>query len=233
MQGRNVRILVIEDEQKIAGALGKGLEEAGYSVSLARTGEDGFFHLAADPHDLVILDWMLPGRDGIEVLTAIRAQGQTMPVLLLTAKDAIEDRVRGLDAGADDYLVKPFAFPELEARVRALLRRTPVTEPRRFSVGPLELDTQTRRALRDGEEITLTLREFDLLRCLMQNAGRVVAREMLARDVWDEVGRATPLDNVIDVHMARLRRKVDPDPASRLIKTVRGVGFMLRVEPGA
>lgn len=228
-----MRILVVEDEPKIARAVAEGLGAAGYDVAIADTGEDGFFQLVSKPYDLVVLDWMLPGRDGIEVLETIRAQGRDTPVLLLTAKDAVEDRVRGLDAGADDYLVKPFAFPELEARVRALLRRAPTPPAQRFVIGPLELDVQTRRVSRAGVEIALTLREFDLLRYLMQNADHVVSREMLARDVWEETTRATSLDNVIDVHMARLRKKVDPDPADRLIETVRGVGFVLRAGANA
>ena len=223
-----MRILVIEDEPKIASAVAEGLQAAGYDVGIADTGEDGFFRFVSQPCDLVILDWMLPGRDGIEILETIRAQGRTTPVLLLTARDAVEDRVRGLDAGADDYLVKPFAFPELEARVRALLRRKPAGPALHLAIGPLELDVGTRRVLRDGVEIALTLREFDLLHYLMQHAGHVVSREMLARDVWEETVRATPLDNVIDVHMARLRKKVDDGSGARLIETVRGVGFVLR-----
>ncbi len=220
-----MRILVVEDEPKIARAIADGLVAAGYEVVVADTGEDGFFRFFSKPFDLVVLDWMLPGRDGIEILETIRAQGHATPVLLLTAKDAVEDRVRGLDAGADDYLVKPFAFPELEARIRALLRRAPVGQQDQLTVGALELDVQTRRVTCDGRAVTLTLREFDVLRYLMQHAGHIVSREMLAKDIWDETERATPLDNVIDVHMARLRKKLDAD----LIVTVRGVGFVLRV----
>jgi two-component system copper resistance phosphate regulon response regulator CusR len=222
-----VRILVIEDEPKLAKALAEGLRAAGYAVAVANTGEDGFFRLVSEPCDLVVLDWMLPGRSGIEILRAIRAEGRATPVLLLTAKDTVEDRVQGLDAGADDYLVKPFAFPELKARVRALLRRGPAKAASHLTVGPLALDVQTRRVTLSGAGVDLTLREFDLLRYFMQNAGRVVSREMLARDVWEETVRATPIDNVIDVHMARLRKKVDTDPSARLIETVRGVGFRM------
>ena len=222
---QHLRILVIEDEPKIAGAIADGLVAAGYEVDVADTGEDGFFRFVSQPFDLVVLDWMLPGRDGIEILETIRAQKHATPVLLLTAKDAVEDRVRGLDAGADDYLVKPFAFPELEARIRALLRRAPAGLQDHLTVGALELDVQTRCVTCNGRAVTLTLREFDVLRYLMLHAGHVVSREMLAKDVWDERGRATPLDNVIDVHMARLRKKLD----ANLIETVRGVGFVLRV----
>lgn len=227
-----MHILVIEDEPKIARAVAEGLGAAGYEVTVAATGEDGFFQLVAQPCDLVILDWMLPGRDGIEILKTIRKEGRTTPVLLLTARDTVEDRVQGLDAGADDYLVKPFAFPELAARVRALLRRPGSVPAQHLQVGPIELDVAARRVTRDGAELSLTLREFDLLRYLMQHAGHVVSREMLARDVWEETSRATPLDNVIDVHMARLRKKVHATPQERLIETVRGVGFVLR-EPSA
>ena len=224
-----MRILVIEDERKIAQAIADGLEDAGHEVAVADTGEDGFFRFVSQPCDLVVLDWMLPGRDGIEILETIRAEGRVTPVLLLTARDAVEDRVRGLDAGADDYLVKPFAFPELLARIRALLRRGRMEQPLRLEAGDLAIDLITRRVTRAGEEIVLTLREYELLEYLVRHHEQVVSREMLARDVWQETSRATPLDNVIDVHMARLRKKVDPNPDERLIETVRGVGFVLRV----
>jgi two-component system copper resistance phosphate regulon response regulator CusR len=171
---------------------------------------------------------MLPGRDGIEILRTLRTRGAKPPVLLLTARDAVEDRVLGLDSGADDYLVKPFAFAELLARMRALLRRAGKDEVLRKQAGDLVLDLQSRRARRAGQEIELTPREFDLLACLMRYEGQVVTRQMLAREVWREINRATPLDNVIDVHLAHLRKKVDEGRPARLIQTVRGVGFMLR-----
>jgi DNA-binding response OmpR family regulator len=170
---------------------------------------------------------MLPGRNGIEVLKTLRKQGLQVPVLLLTAKDSVEDRVLGLDAGADDYLVKPFAFPELRARIRALLRRGKTESIVSLKLGTLEMDLTTRLVARDAKPIELTVREFELLEFLLRNKGRVVSREMLARDVWKETNRATPLDNVIDVHIARLRRKVDDDFEPKLVRTVRGVGFML------
>ncbi len=222
-----MQILVVEDEPKVGNALRDGLEAEGYVMTLARTGEEGFFHASARAFDLIILDVMLPGTDGIEVLRTLRKQGTKTPVLLLTAKDAIEDRVLGLDAGADDYLVKPFAFAELSARVRALMRRNKVEPVSVLMIGSLEIDPDRRAVTREGSRIELTLREFDLLEYLARNQGRVVSREMLARDVWKETARATPLDNVIDVHIARLRRKVDDPFSTKLLQTVRGVGFML------
>ncbi len=222
-----MQILVVEDEPKVGNALRDGLEAEGYMMTLARTGEEGFFHASARAFDLIILDVMLPGTDGIEVLRTLRKRGTKTPVLLLTAKDAIEDRVLGLDAGADDYLVKPFAFAELSARIRALLRRNKVEPLSVLIIGGLEVDPDRRAVTREGSRIDLTPREFDLLEYLARNQGRVVSREMLARDVWKETSRATPLDNVIDVHIARLRRKVDDPFSTKLLQTVRGVGFML------
>jgi DNA-binding response OmpR family regulator len=226
-----VRILVVEDEPKLATALKQGLEEDQYGVSVARTGEDGFFLLYSQPFDLMVLDVMLPGRDGLEILAQIRQNGLKTPVLLLTAKDSVDDRVRGLDSGADDYLVKPFAFPELLARIRALLRRGSAEAPvRKLKLLDLELDTMSRSVSRRGLIIELTAREYELLEYLMRNQGSVVSREMLARDVWKETARATPIDNVIDVHIARLRRKIDEGFDIKLLHTVRGVGFVLREE---
>ena len=225
-----MQILVVEDEPKVAGALKEGLETEGYAVTLAQTGEEGFFHASARTYDLIILDIMLPGRDGIEVLQTLRRQGAKLPVLLLTAKDAIEDRVLGLDAGADDYLVKPFAFAELSARIRALLRRNRNEVENALKVGDLEIDPIRRSVVRKGQRIELTAREFDLLEYLARNHDRVVSREMLAREVWKETARATPLDNVIDVNVARLRRKIDGPFRVSLLHTVRGVGFTLSEE---
>jgi two-component system, OmpR family, copper resistance phosphate regulon response regulator CusR len=223
-----VQILVVEDERKLANALKEGLEADEYSVSVAHTGEDGFFLLCQQSFDLAIFDVMLPGRDGYEILQTLRQQGMRIPVLLLTARDAIEDRVRGLDVGADDYLVKPFAFPELLARVRALLRRSSPEITSTSRLADLELDTSKRFVARAGQKIELTAREYELLEYLFRHQGRVVSREMIARDLWKEVTRQTPLDNVIDVHMAHLRRKID-DPFNRkLLHTVRGLGFILR-----
>jgi two-component system, OmpR family, copper resistance phosphate regulon response regulator CusR len=223
-----VRILVIEDEKKVARALRQGLEGEHYDVEVAETGEDGFFRALSRPFDLIVLDLMLPGRSGLEILSAFRRQGHHTPVLVLTAKDAIEDRVAGLDAGADDYLVKPFAFAELVARIRALMRRGRSVEAPRLRVADLEMDVTTRAAVRGGDSIDLTAREFDLLEYLLRHHDEVVSREMLGRDVWKEPSRGTPLDNVIDVHIARVRKKVDTEGRAKLIHTVRGVGFVLK-----
>jgi len=222
------RVLLVEDEPKVARAVREGLESEGYAVSVARTGEDGFFLASSEPFDLLILDRLLPGREGLDVLRALRQKGLLTPVLVLTARDAVEDRVEGLDSGADDYMVKPFAFPELLARVRALVRRGRGDQLLRLNVADLLLDVPTRRVTRAGVELDLTAREFELLEYLVRHRGTIVSREMLARDVWEEPERGTPLDNVIDVHIARLRKKVDQGFAVRLIHTVRGVGFLVR-----
>jgi len=223
-----VRILVVEDEAKVAGALKEGLEAEHYEVVVSATGEDGFFRVNAETFDLIVLDLMLPGRDGIEILATLRRRGLGTPVLVLTARGTVEDRVLGLDSGADDYLVKPFAFPELLARVRALLRRGRADQVLRLQAADLEMDLISRRVTRGGRPIELTSREFDLLEYLLRHHQRLVSREMLAREVWKEPSRATPLDNVIDVHIARLRKKIDQDAPTKLIHTVRGVGFVLR-----
>jgi DNA-binding response OmpR family regulator len=225
-----LRILIVEDETKVARALREGLEREHYEVQIATTGEEGFFRVNAEEFDLVILDLMLPGRDGLEVLSTLRKRGLDTPVLILTARDAIEDRVKGLDNGADDYLVKPFAFPELLARVRARLRRGRGDPVLRLRLADLEMDLTPRKVRRAGQELQLTVREFELLEYLLRHKGEIVSREMLARDVWKETSRATTLDNVMDVHLNRLRRKVDEPFASKLIHTVRGVGFVVREE---
>ena len=212
----------------MARALKEGLEEDRYDVSVVHTGEEGFYAVHEQAFDLVILDVMLPGRDGLEILRTLRREGNTTPVLLLTAKDAIDDRVRGLDVGADDYLVKPFAFPELLARIRALLRRGKADIPEKLTLGDMIIDSGDRSAVRGGKTLDLTSREFDLLEYLLRHQGRVVSREMLARDIWKDPDRFTPLDNVIDVQVARLRRKVDDQFEKKLVHTIRGVGFVLR-----
>lgn len=225
-----MRLLVIEDEPKVGHAVQEGLQAEGYEVVLAETGEEGFFLASSRPFDLIVLDVMLPGRNGLEILAALRKQNSAAQVLILTAKDAIEDRVGGLDAGADDYLVKPFAFPELSARIRALLRRGKSEPLTSLRIGSLEIDPVTRTVLREGLRLELTAREFELLEFLVRNKGRVVSREMLARDVWKEPGRATPLDNVMDVHIAHLRKKLDDPFEIKLLHTIRGVGFLLSEE---
>jgi DNA-binding response OmpR family regulator len=197
-----MRILVVEDEAKIAKAIGESLESERYEVKVAVTGEEGFFLIETQEFDLVVLDLMLPGRSGLEILKALRQK-------------------------TDDYLVKPFAFTELSARIRALTRRTRSEAATKLEVGGLELDSNTRRVSRNGKDISLTPKEFSLLEYLMRHEGIVVTREMLARDVWRITARATPLDNVIDVHVARLRRKIDEPFETDLIKTVRGVGHLI------
>jgi DNA-binding response OmpR family regulator len=225
-----MRILLVEDEAKVARALKEGLEAEQYTVTVAGNGEEGFFLATTQPFDLLLLDLMLPGRGGLEILAASRQQGFQAPVLILTAKDSIEDRVIGLDGGADDYLVKPFAFPELLARIRALTRRPRGDQIPRRKLADLELDCATRRVTRRRQEIGLTPKEFDLLEYLIRYQGQTVSREMLARDVWQVTARATPLDNVIDVHVARLRKKIDEPFEKKLLHTIRGVGFMASEE---
>jgi DNA-binding response OmpR family regulator len=223
-----VRILVVEDERKLAQVLVSALQAEHYDVVVAPTGDDGFYRANAEVFDLVVLDLMLPGRSGLEILQTLRQRHIETPILILTARDSVDDRVLGLDLGADDYLVKPFAFPELLARVRALLRRGRPSEMFRLKAADLELDLVTRRAVRGERLLELTAREFELLEYLLRHQGHLVSREMLAREVWKEPRRATPLDNVIDVQMTRLRKKVDTEAGERLIHTVRGVGFVLR-----
>ena len=223
-----MRILVVEDEQKVGDALREGLEGERYDVVVERTGEAAFFRINTETFDAILLDLGLPGRDGLEILRAVRSRGLKTPVLVLTARDSLQDRVTGLDSGADDYLVKAFAFAELVARIRALVRRGRVAEAPRLAAADLEMDLISRKVTRSGRPVELTVREFELLEYLMRLHGQVVSREALARDVWKETARTTPLDNVIDVHIARLRRKVDLDQPVKLIHTVRGVGFMLR-----
>jgi len=225
-----MRVLVVEDEQKVASALKEGLEGEGYDVVVDGSGEAALFRLKTDPVDIILLDLLLPGRDGLHVLKTLRQQGFETPVLVLTARDTLSDRVTGLDTGADDYLVKPFAFAEVVARMRALLRRGRTSGATRLSLADLEMDLVARKVTRAGKKVELTLREFELLEYLLRYEGQVVSRGTLARDVWQEANRSSSLDNVIDVHIARLRRKVDADSPVKLIQTVRGVGFMLREE---
>jgi two-component system copper resistance phosphate regulon response regulator CusR len=223
-----VRILVVEDERKLGLILSSALRAESHDVCVSANGTEGLQQAQAEPFDLVLLDLMLPGVNGLEILRTLRAHRVQTPVLILTARDGIDDRVLGLDAGADDYLVKPFAVAELLARVRALLRRGRPSDVLRLKAADLELDVATRQALRGERTLDLTAREFELLEYLMRHQDHLVSRDMLVRDVWKESRRATPLDNVIDVQMGRLRRKVDADATQRLIHTVRGVGFILK-----
>lgn len=222
-----MRILIVEDEIRLAQSLQRGLETEQFAIVLAATGEDGFLLATTEVFDLLVLDLMLPGRGGLEILRSLRQRGITTPVLILSARDTVEDRVQGLNLGADDYLVKPFAFEELLARVRALVRRGQAPEPLHLAVADLELNRMTRRVCLAGKPIALTVREYELLEYLLQQRSNIVSRDMLARDVWREVRRATPLDNVIDVHIARLRKKIDQGRSTPLIHTVRGLGFLL------
>ena len=219
---------MIEDEPKVAQAIRKGLESENYQVTVASTGEEGYFLATTRAFDLILLDLLLPGRSGLAILAALRKQKCQTPVLILTARDAVEDRVLGLDTGADDYVVKPFAFSELLARIRALTRRGRPEQALILRLSDLEIDCVTRKVRRGKQEIDLTAKEFELLEYMLRHQGHIVSREMLARDVWKVTSRATPLDNVIDVHIARLRQKVDAPFKKKLLKTIRGVGFVLK-----
>ncbi|SDS65484.1 heavy metal response regulator transcription factor [Pseudomonas oryzae] len=221
-----MRILVVEDEVKTADYLGRGLSEDGYLVEVARDGLDGLHLIRESEFDLIILDVMLPGLDGWQVLQEIRRRAPT-PVLFLTARDAVEDRVRGLELGADDYLVKPFSYAELLARVRSLLRRGPPREIERFQVADLELDLLRRRVTRGGERLNLTNKEFALLHLLLSREGEVLSRAFIASQVWQMNFDSDT--NVVDVAIRRLRAKVDDPYPCKLIHTVRGMGYVLEV----
>ena len=224
----NMNVLVVEDDPKVAGSLRQGLSEAGYETALARTVPLARALLARQHYALMVLDLGLPGGNGLDLLRELRAAGNTMPVIIVTARDEINDRVVGLDAGSDDYIVKPFAFAEVLARVNALLRRTRRGEGGSIAIADLRINPVHRSVERAGKPIELTPKEFDLLAYLVEMAGQVVSRAMLARAVWKIQSRATPVDNVIDVHMCHLRDKIDRDFEPALIQTVRGVGFMLK-----
>lgn len=230
---RPPRVLVVEDEEKTRASVVEGLRLEGWTVSSAASGAEAIDTAGRDQLDLIVLDWMLPDRDGLDVLTHLRRGSDQTPVLMLTARSTLHERVAGLDSGADDYLAKPFAFAELLARCRALLRRPlAAATGRLLRCGDLQLDTRARIAVRAGEEIALTPREVDVLEYLLRHQGQVVTREMLERDVWKQTHRMTSLDNVIDVQMMRLRRKVDGEGRDRLIQTLRGVGYQLGGRPG-
>jgi two-component system copper resistance phosphate regulon response regulator CusR len=226
------RVLIVEDEPKTRASITEGLSLEGWDVAGVGSGDDAIAMVEGERFDLLVLAWMLPDRDGIEVLQHLRGHGQALPVLMLTARTTLHDRLLGLDGGADDYLGKPFAFAELVARCRALLRRPPRAPGRLLRCEDLQLDTRARVAVRAGREIPLTPREVDVLEYLLRNQGQTVTREMLERDVWKQPQRMTSLDNVIDVQIMRLRRKVDGERANRLIHTLRGVGYQLGGRPG-
>lgn len=221
-----MRILVIEDEKKVAEFIKNGLIEEGYAVDTAHDGEEGHFLAVTNEYDAILLDILLPKMDGITLCTKLRSGNHQTPILMLTAKDAVKDKVKGLDAGADDYLTKPFAFEELLARIRAMLRKKYVHQGTRLQVDDLVLDTVTHTAVRAGEIIPLSIKEYALLEFLMRNAGTVVTRTMIAEHVWD-INFET-FTNVIDVYISYLRNKVDKGRTKALIHTVRGRGYVLK-----
>jgi two-component system copper resistance phosphate regulon response regulator CusR len=227
MKRKKMKILIVEDEQKTGDYLKQGLSEAGFVVDLVRDGLDGVHQALTDDYDLVVLDVMLPKLDGWQVLKKIRQGGKHMPVLFLTARDQIEDRVKGLELGADDYLVKPFAFSELLARVRTLLRRGKSNEPELLQVADLELDLLRRRVTRAGKRIDLTAKEFALLELLIRRQGEVLPRSLIASQVWDMNFDSDT--NVIEVAMRRLRAKIDDEFEPKLIQTIRGMGYVLEI----
>ena len=223
-----MHVLVVEDDRHVARFIEKGMREASYAVQLAEDGDTGLHLGLSGAFDVIVLDLMLPGRDGFSVLRGLREQGIATPVICLTARDGVDDRVRGLDLGADDYLAKPFSFAELMARIRALLRRGAGLASNTIVVGDLVIDLVGRRVERSGRRIELSSREFALLECLGRGAGQVQSRTMLLERVWDM--NQDPMTNVVDVHINRLRRKVDHGYARPLIHTIRGVGYVLRDE---
>ena len=223
-----VRVLIVEDEPKLAALLRRGLGEEAHAADVAASGEDAVWMAQAAEYDAIVLDRMLPGIDGVEVLVRIRAEGVRVPVLMLTARDALEDRVEGLDAGADDYLVKPFAFAELLARLRALVRRGPADQPPVLEVGDLRLDPASRQVWRGDEEVTLSAKEFALLETFMRRPGRVLSRFELLEHAWDiEYERRS---NVVDVYVRYLREKVDRPFGAESLETIRGTGYRLRAD---
>jgi heavy metal response regulator len=224
-----MRILVVEDERRIAAFIKRGLEEEHYALDVVYDGEEALDWADVVDYDLIVLDVLLPKKDGIQVCRELRTQGNKVPILMLTARDAIEDRVRGLDSGADDYLVKPFAFQELLARIRALLRRQGEVKITRLQVGDLVLDTVTHRATRAGRMIELTAREYALLEFLMRHPRQVLSRTQIAEHVWNYDFFST--SNVVDVYIRYLRRKIDEGFDVKLIKTVRGAGYKIEAEP--
>lgn len=223
-----MRILIAEDDAKLADVLARSLREAGYAVDVAGDGERALTQAAVNAYDAIVLDVGLPRHDGLEVSRALRARGARVPILMLTARDAVDDRVAGLDAGADDYLVKPFSVRELLARLRALLRRMPELLPATLTVGDLVLDTRTHTAARAGRALSLTAKEYAMLEYLARHAGRVVSRAELTEHLWDE--NHDPFSNVIEVFINRLRKKVDGGAGAPLIHTRRGAGYMLAAE---
>lgn len=224
-----MRVLLVEDDRKAARVLCKGLQEEGFTVDVAHAGDEGEYQAEINQYDVIVLDWLLPAKAGIDVCRDLRARGVTTPILILTAKDAVADRVTGLNTGADDYLTKPFAFVELLARIRALLRRGDAAQTPVLKVGDLVLDPVSHRVTRGDRRVVLTPREYALLEYLMRHGGGVVTRTELGEHIWQE--EHDTLTNLVDVHMSHLRRKLDGDAATPLIHTVRGRGYRLGVEP--
>jgi heavy metal response regulator len=221
-----MRILVIEDEKKVASFIRKGLSEEMYAVDVAHDGENGLEMAMEKHYDVIILDVMLPKRDGMSVIRDLRASGSVTPVLMLTARATTQDRVQGLDLGADDYLTKPFHFEELAARVRSLLRRTSSEKSTVLTCGELSLDTVTHRAMRSGKEFELTTKEYSLLEYLMRNKGRVLSRSLIQQHVWSYSFDTE--SNIIDVYVKRLRGKIGDEVVAKMIRSVRGVGYIMR-----
>ncbi len=220
-----MRILVIEDQKQLASIIKRGLQEQGYAVDVAYDGDDGEYYAENTPYDLILLDIMLPKKDGLQVCRELRAKKVGIPILMLTAKDKLQDKVEGLDCGADDYMVKPFAFPELLARIRALLRREAGEKTPELNIGDLVLDPATRLVKRGGIEITLTSKEYSLLEFFMRNQGRLLTRTMLEEHVWNYEFEGE--SNIIDVYVRRLRDKIDVKRKNSLIQTVRGAGYRM------
>ena len=222
-----MRILVVEDSRRLAGIIKRGLLEEGYAVDNAYDGEEAQYMAETAACDLIILDVMLPKKDGVTVCRELRAKSVNIPILMLTAKDSVEDRVLGLDSGADDYLVKPFAFSELLARLRALMRREILPRPQKFQAGELSLDPQSREVWRDGSRVELTAKEYAILEYFMRRPNALVTRTMLGESVWDY--EFDGISNIIDVYVRRIRQKIDKEGQASLIQTVRGAGYRLRV----
>jgi len=221
-----MRILIIEDEEKVANFIKRGLKEEGYAVDVAYDGEEGYFQVSSNEYDVIILDLMLPKIDGISLCRKLRQEKITRPILMLTAKDSIRDKVTGFDSGANDYLTKPFSFEELLARIRALLRKSETTTPTKLQIGDLILDLLTHKVTRAGKEIILTNKEYALLEYLMRNAGSIITRTMISEHVWDV--NFDTFTNVIDVYVNYLRNKIDKGHKKKLIHTIRGRGYMVK-----
>ena len=222
-----MRILIVEDSRRLAGIIRRGLLEEGYSADNAYDGEEAQHMAETTPYDLIILDVMLPKKDGVTVCRELRAKNVNIPILMLTAKDSVEDKVIGLDSGADDYQVKPFAFSELQARLRALLRREVLPKTLKYQVGDLSLDTQSREVWRGPRRVDLTAKEYAILEYFMRRPNAVVTRTMLGENIWDY--EFDGISNIIDVYVRRIRRKIDEEGQGSLIQTVRGAGYRLRV----